>query len=238
MSEWRARRFWTEVRVTEAEGGYAIRLDARPVRTPAKKPLVVPSRALAQEIAAEWAAQEGEIAPAEMPLTRAANAVIDKVTHQHDEVAALIAAYGDSDLICYRAKAPAGLVRRQSAAWDPLIDWAARVLGARLRPVTGVMHAPQDPEALAVLSRRVHAMDIYRLTAFHDLVGLSGSLIIGFAAAHDVQPAAALWKLSRVDETWQQEQWGVDEEARRQAAAKESDFLNAKAFYDLAQSGE
>ncbi len=234
MSEWKTKRFWTAAAVVEVGNGYGVELDGRPVKTPAKASLVVPTRALAAEIAAEWDAQEGEIRPDGMPVTRAANAAIDKVTPQHAEVADMLAAYGDADLLCYRAEEPAELVMRQAAAWDPLLDWAAEALGARLEPVTGVMHAPQDAKALRMLARQVHAMDAFALTAFHDLVSLSGSLVIGFAAVHKLHDIGVLWRLSRVDEDWQEEAWGTDEEATARAARKESDFAAAKRFHDLA----
>lgn len=233
MSEWKAKRFWKTAEVAETEQGFTVHLDGRAVKTPAKAPLVVPTRTMANAIAKEWDAQEGDITPNTMPVTRAANAAIDKVTHQHAEVAQMIAGYGDTDLTCYRADSPAELVARQAEAWDPLLDWAAETLDARLKPVAGLMHIPQDPKALAALAQRVHQMDAYRLTAFHDLVGMSGSLIIGFAALHDLHDIQALWRLSRIDETWQEELWGVDEEAQKQASKKESEFLAAKIFYDL-----
>lgn len=233
MSEWKAKRFWTEAKVTETEGGFGILLDTRPVKTPGKATLVAPTPEMATAIAAEWDAQQDEIRPLTMPVTRAANAAIDKVTPQHAEVADMIAAYGDADLLCYRADAPEGLVARQEATWDPLLDWADAALGARLVPVVGVMHKPQDPRALAALSARVHAMDPFTLTAFHDLVSLSGSLVIGFAARMAHQDPETLWFASRIDEIWQEELWGVDEEARQMALAKQTQFINAKRFNDL-----
>ncbi|KRS19535.1 ATP12 family chaperone protein [Roseovarius indicus] len=236
MSEWKAKRFWKEAQVVEAEGGFAVELDGRPVRTPLKSAMTLPSRAMAEAVAAEWDAQEGEIKPVSMPVTRAANAAIDKVTRQHGEVAEMLAAYGDSDLLCYRADSPQELVERQAEAWDPLLDWADATFGARLIPVEGVMHAPQNPRALERLAAPVHAMDAFRLTAFHDLVGISGSLVIGLAAIHEVKDIGTLWRLSRIDETWQEEQWGIDEDARAQAAMKESDFYAAKRFHDLAHA--
>ena len=130
MAGWAAKRFWTDVTLVELPGGYGIRLDARPVKTPAKAPLVVPTRGLADAIAIEWRAQQGVIDPTGMPFTRSANSAIDKVAAQRAEVVDLIAAYGDADLICYRATVPARLVARQSAAWDPLLTWAA----GRIRP--------------------------------------------------------------------------------------------------------
>ena len=236
MSEWKAKRFWKEAQVVEAEGGFAVELDGRPVRTPLKSAMTLPSRAMAEAVAAEWDAQEGEIKPVSMPVTRAANAAIDKVTRQHGEVAEMLAAYGDSDLLCYRADSPQELVERQAEAWDPLLDWADATFGARLIPVEGVMHAPQNPRALERLAAPVHAMDAFRLTAFHDLVGISGSLVIGLAAIHEVKDIGTLWRLSRIDETWQEEQWGIDEDASAQAAMKESDFYAAKRFHDLAHA--
>ena len=144
MAGWAAKRFWTDVTLVELPGGYGIRLDARPVKTPAKAPLVVPTRGLADAIAIEWRAQQGVIDPTGMPFTRSANSAIDKVAAQRAEVVDLIAAYGDADLICYRATVPARLVARQSAAWDPLLTWAAGI-GAPLQALPGVIHAPQPP---------------------------------------------------------------------------------------------
>lgn len=235
MSNWTAKRFWKEAVVATHESGFTVRLDDRSVKTPNKADLVIPTRALARAIAEEWDAQEGEVKPQEMPLTRAANAAIDKVRPQHHEVANLIAAYGDADLICYRADSPETLVSRQIDAWDPLVRWINQRFGVSLRIVTGVMHAPQDPEHLEKLAAGVYAMDEYALTAFHDLVGLSGSLAIGFAAIESWKSAEELWHLSRVDELWQQELWGEDEEAIATAAFKEQEFRGAMRFYELSR---
>lgn len=233
MSAWKNKRFWKEATVTETEGGFSVTLDGRGVKTPAKRPLVMPSLTMAQAVAAEWDAQEEVVNPHTMPVTRAANAAIDKVAHQHSEVADLLAAYGDSDLLCYRADSPEGLVARQSEAWDPLLFWAEKTFGARLTPTVGLMPSPQDPRDLAKLSKEVHAMDNFTLTAFHDLVGLSGSLIIGFAALRDHADIDTLWQTSRIDEIWQEEQWGEDEEATEMAAAKQAQFVAAKAFHTM-----
>ncbi|WP_297538706.1 ATP12 family protein [Roseovarius sp.] len=235
MSEWKAKRFWKEAGVVEEEGGFGVRLDGRAVRTPAKAALIVPTRALAEAIAAEWNAQEGKIDPGTMPFTRSANAAIDKVARQKSEVAEMLAAYGDSDLVCYRATGPVELIEKQAAAWNPLLDWTESVLSAKLLVVEGVVHVPQDAAALARLRAHVDALDIWALTAFHDLVSLSGSLVIGFAALDGFYPVETLWSLSRVDETWQAEQWGSDEEAEEMAARKQSDFIHAKRFYDLSR---
>jgi chaperone required for assembly of F1-ATPase len=169
-----------------------------------------------------------------MPFTRSANAAIDKVAPQHAEVSDMLAAYGDADLLCYRAAAPAELVQRQAQIWDPFLDWAADELGARLHPRTGLMHESQDETALKCLSKRTHRLSNHELAAFHDLVSLTGSLILGFAAAQDHSAPLDIWAASRLDETWQQEQWGVDEEAQEAAKVKETAFLHAKAFFDAA----
>jgi chaperone required for assembly of F1-ATPase len=235
MSEWKAKRFWKEAGVVEEEDGFGVRLDGRAVRTPAKAALIVPTPALAEAIAAEWDAQEGKIDPGTMPFTRSANAAIDKVARQTSEVAEMLAAYGDSDLICYRASGPVELIEKQAEAWNPLLDWTESVLSVKLLVVEGVVHAPQDAAALARLRAHVDALDTWALTAFHDLVSLSGSLVIGFAALDGFYPAETLWNLSRVDETWQAEQWGSDEEAEEMAARKQSDFIHAKRFYDLSR---
>lgn len=220
----------------ETEGGFTVLLDGRGVKTPAKTPLVVPTLGLAQAIAAEWDAQDGEVKPLTMPFTRGANAALDKVATQFDEVAAMIAEYGGSDLLCYRAEGPDGLIARQAQAWDSVLDWAAETLGARLSVAAGVMHVAQDADVLNGLHAQVRAMSPFELAAFHDLVGLSGSLILGFAAVHDLKPVTDLWDLSRIDETWQQEQWGVDDEAAELAETKRQAFMQAKRFYDLTRA--
>ena len=235
MSEWKAKRFWKAANAVETTGGFTVHLDGRPVKTPAKTALIVPTRAMAAAIAAEWDAQDGAIDPHTMPVTRSANAAIDKVAIQHAEVAQMIADYGDSDLLCYRAPGPAELITRQAQMWDPVLDWAAEALDARLATASGVMHVPQDGATLKRLADRVHAMDNFALAAFHDLVSLSGSLILGFSAMMNHLPAEGVWRLSRVDEDWQIEQWGVDDEAEAMAATKRSAFLHAKFFYDLSR---
>jgi chaperone required for assembly of F1-ATPase len=188
---------------------------------------------MANAIAVEWDAQDGAINPNTMPVTKTANAAIDKVTAQHAEVADMLAAYGDSDLLCYRADSPEELVERQTARWDPMLDWAADVLDVRLLPRTGVIHAPQDPKAVKKLYQRTHGLDVFELAAFHDLVSLSGSLILGFATTLDARPTAELWDLSRLDEMWQEEQWGEDDDATALAETKRVAFLHAKHMFDL-----
>lgn len=233
MSAWAPKRFWTSAEVTEAPGGFAVTLDGRQVKTPAKAPLVVPSRALAEAIAREWQAQDEKIDPATMPVTRGANAAIDKVRTQHAEVAALIADYGGTDLLCYRAEAPRELVARQSAHWDPLLDWAEAALGARLAVTEGVVPVAQPEATLAALSARVAAMDEWQLAALHDLVGLTGSLVLGLAVAEGRLTADEAWTIAQIDEAWQAEQWGADDEAAAHADRKRAALLDAERFWRM-----
>lgn len=234
MSEWQAKRFWKEAAVTEAEDGFGIALDGRPVRTPGRAALLVPTRAMAEAIAAEWDAQGELLDPLSMPATRAANSAIEKVIPQRAGVIEALAEYGATDLLCYRAEAPADLVARQEAAWDPLLEWAREALGAPLKTTTGVMFAPQDAGALAALRAQLEGADAFELAALHDLIMLSGSLVIGLKARAPSDPGP-LWEASRVDEIYQADAWGYDEEAVAAAAAKEEAFRAAHRFYQLAQ---
>ena len=237
MSGWRPKRFWKEAAIAEVPGGYEVRLDGRPTRTPAKQPLVLPTAALARGIAAEWDAQDREVAPETMPLTRSANSAIDKVAPQQAEVARLLAAYGGSDLLCYRAASPPELVARQAAGWDPLLIWAEETLAAPLAVTQGVMPVPQPTASLAVLNGAVETLDPFALAGFHDLVALSGSLILALAVMRGRLTAEEAWALSRIDEIWQEEQWGRDEEAAELAAYRYRGFVDAARFLQLLRDG-
>lgn len=233
MSTWKQKRFWEQVTVNETDGQYSIELDGRAVKTPAKSGLVLPTRAMAEAIAEEWRAQEDAVKPQTMPCTRSANAALDKVRVQHAEVADMLAEYGDTDLLCYRADSPVELVQRQNERWNPALEWAASTLGARLQTRSGIQHQAQDSAAIQRLRDRVHALSAFQLAAFHDLVSMSGSLILGFAAAADWRSAAEIWTLSRLDEEWQEEQWGPDDEAQADVEIKRQAFIHAKRFYDF-----
>lgn len=236
MTGWKARRFWTAATAGPEGVGFTVRLDGRPVRTPAKRPMILPTRAMAEAVAAEWAAVGAEVDPLRMPVTRAANAAIDKVAVQFDEVAAMIAAYGASDLLCYRATGPQALARAQAAAWDPMLDWAERTYGARLAVTQGVVPVAQPTEAVARLATEVLACSPFQLTALHDLVALTGSLVLGLAATGAEFAPDDLWRLSRFDEDWQAAEWGEDAEAAEAAARKHEDFRHAGAFWRLASA--
>lgn len=221
--------------MTEVDDGYTVLLDTRPVRTPAKAPLVVPTRGLAEAIAAEWDAQREFLDPNTMPVTKGANAAIDKVSVQREEVIGLLAEYGDSDLLCYRAAGPESLIKRQAEGWDPMLDWAANALGARLFVGEGVMHVPQTARALALLRAELAALDDFALAAVHDLISISGSLVLALAVTRGVLSEDEAWRLSRIDEHWQIEQWGEDEEAAASEQSKQEAFRNAARFYRLSQ---
>ncbi|MEM9524712.1 MAG: ATP12 family protein, partial [Pseudomonadota bacterium] len=203
MNEWAAKRFWKAVTVGSDGDGFVVRLDDRSIKTPLGYGLCVPTIALARTVAAEWAAQEGNVDPRSMPFTRLTNAALDKVAGQKREVADLIADYGASDLICYRAETPETLVERQAAAWDPMLNFAQGALDAPLTVTAGIVPVEQPADSLARLRAIVHAFDLFALTALHDLVTVSGSLVIGLAATRDFLPVEALWTMSRIDEDWQ-----------------------------------
>ena len=233
MSDWKAKRFWKEATVNETDGGFEVLLDGRSVRTPAKARLIVPTHEMATAIAVEWDAQDDEIDPLSMPVTRGANAAIDKVAVQHAEVVELIAAYGDSDLLCYRAAGPVELVQRQAAAWDPIIEWCRDSLDAPLLVAEGVMHIAQPKASLAILHSKVAQMSNFQLAGFHDLVSMSGSLVLALAVVNEHLDVTSAWNLSRVDEDWQIEQWGNDDEETMVSDRKQKAFVSANSFYKI-----
>jgi chaperone required for assembly of F1-ATPase len=222
------RRVWTTVRVEAVAEGHVIRLDEAVLRTPARRDLVLPCRALAEAIAGEWDAQDERIVPETMPFTLLANTALDQVPAAAGAVADDIAAYAETDLLCYRAPHPETLIARQDAAWDPPLAWAREHYGAPLTCARGVMHVSQPTESLARLRGAVEACHAAHgplgLTALSELVTLSGSLVLGLAVAEDAMAAAHAWVASRLDETFQAEQWGEDAEAAAAAARREAAF--------------
>ena len=235
MSDWSLKRFWSDVDVDEMQGGFTVRLDSRALKTPAKADLWLPTRALADDVASEWRAVEGTVTPSTMPMTRMANSAIDKVRGQKSEIAELLAAYGETDLLCYRAEGPERLVARQAAAWDPLLQWAGSALELSFRVAAGIRPINQDPSVKVQCLEYISAYSEFQLAAFHDLVTLPGSLVIGFAAAFEREPPEALWDLSRLDEVWQIEQWGMDEEAEASNRLKRQAFVDAARFFRSAR---
>lgn len=221
---------------TEAgEGGYPVLLDGKPVRTPLRRYLAAPSRALAQALADEWNAQVETIDPGKMPLTRLANAIIDAVADQPGPVADEIANYLGSDLVCYRADAPEGLIAAQTAQWDPILDWARDELGARFIQVEGVIHAAQPKEAIAA-ARKAIPMDAWRLGAVSSITTLTGSALLALALAHKAADIDAAWAAAHLDEDWQMTQWGRDEMALKRRAYRFTEMQAAAAVLTLLDS--
>jgi len=236
MTDWKANRFWDFAQIVNSGNGFTVHLDGRPVRTPAKAPMILPTVAMAQAIAEEWNAQGRVIDPETMPVTKSANSAIDNVSHRVCEVTEMLAAYADTDLTCYRAAEPKDLVKRQNSAWDPLLRWVYERFGARLVTVEGVIHRPQPFRTLKTLRTPLDAMTPFELTAMYDLVNISGSLVIGLAVNDGQGSPESLWTSSRVDEDWQIERWGVDVEAAHDASRKHLAFLHAARFLALARS--
>lgn len=215
------KRFWEDVAV-DADCG--VRLDGRPVRTPGRVPLALPTNALAEAIAEEWRGVGERVDPRAMPLTGLANAAIDRIAPDPAACAVGLARYGESDLLCYRADSPEALVARQRAAWDPLLDWARARYDVHFEIVTGVMHRAQPAATLTRLSEAVAAHNPFALAGLSPLVTTSGSLVAALALAEGAFPADTVWEAVQVDETWQADQWGTDADARAVIAARHADF--------------
>jgi chaperone required for assembly of F1-ATPase len=230
------KRFYKKAAFSPVEGGYAITLDGRTVKTPLKSPLSVRSRALAEALAAEWEAQETHIDPAAMPLTRLTNTAIDRVLPDPERIVEEIVAYAQSDLLCYRADGPEPLVERQDSHWNPILDWAADTLGARLVTAVGIIHRPQPEEAIVAVRRHLQSMDADGLTAVHNMTTLSGSAVVAIAVAGGHISSEQGWTAAHVDEDWQAEQWGHDEAARRRQEMRRAEFLSAFEFLQLSRA--
>ena len=207
------KRFYKQASAGPHAAGFAILLDGKPVKTPARNPLAVPSRAIAEAMAAEWAAQGERIDPATMPVTRIVNAALDGVAGEMEAVRAEVVRYAGTDLICYRAEGPQSLADAQEAAWGPLVAWARDTLGARLTLVAGVVPVPQSPEALSAVAAAIAPLGVLQLAALHTAMTLTGSAILALALQRGRLSAAEAWAAAYVDEDWQMGQWGRDEPA-------------------------
>lgn len=227
------KRFYDSAEAREAEEGWGVALDGRPVKTPARNPLAVPTRMLADAIAAEWNGQAEEIDPRAMPLTGLANAAIDRVAADPGRFAAELGAYGETDLLCYRADSPAELARLQCEAWDPLLDWAARRYDMAFETIIGIVHRPQPEETVKRLQAAVAALDPFRLAALSPIVTIGGSLVGALALAERAFEEEVVWRATRIDEDWQAGQWGEDEQAIAARDARRRDFAAAMRFLRL-----
>lgn len=227
------KRFWEKVAAEQEDGGWAIRLDGRPVKTPARKALLVPTQALADAIADEWRSVEGEIDPRAMPLTGIANAATDRVAPERQAFAQGLARYADADLACYRAEGPQELVARQEEHWDKLLGWSRRRYDVDFCTTSGLMHVAQPAATVERLGHAVAALDPFRLAGLSPLVTIGGSLIAALAVLEKAIAADAAWDAVSVDERWQLEQWGADAEAEAALENRRRDFLAAARFLDL-----
>jgi chaperone required for assembly of F1-ATPase len=207
------KRFYKRVSVQSTAEAHRILLDDKPIKTPARARLQVPTRALADAIVTEWDMQGDTIDAKTMPLTRHANTVLDRIIAHRAHVIKELAAYGESDLICYRAAGPADLVVLQSDAWDPLIAWAEHMFAAPLAVTASINHVPQSSQAVAKLAAAVETHSDWQLAALHEGVTISGSLVIGLALSHGRLTAQEAWSAGQLDELFQASCWGEDAEA-------------------------
>ncbi len=226
------KRFYERAHVGEGEGGFAVLLDGKQVMTPARRVLAAPTRQLAEAIMLEWNSQHDVIDPARMPLTRLANVAIDAVTDEPRPVAGEVEKYLGSDLVFYRAEMPEGLIAQQALAWDPVLEWARKKLGARFVLAQGVMPVAQPHEAVSTAASKIPT-DHWRLTAVAFITTLTGSALLALALVHGELDPEAVWAAAHVDEDWQMSQWGRDELALQRRAMREADFRAAAAVLKL-----
>ncbi len=229
MNSTAAKRFYKSASVDET--GVGVMLDERRLRTPGNAVFAAPTRALAEAIAAEWSAQGDHIAPSTMPLTQLAFAAIDAAPARRGDLAAYVAKFGETDLLCHRADSPPGLVEGQARAWDPLLAWSEQRLGVKLPVVIGVLAAPTDEASIETLRAHADALDDFRLTALAQAAGASGSALIAFALAHRQIDAAGAFAAAALDDLWSQETWGRDEEAQARLDRLRAEFEAIDRFF-------
>ena len=227
------KRFYRVAQAGAVEGGHAILLDGRSVKTPSRQVLAVPHAALARAMAEEWAGQGEYIDPRSMWLTKLANTALDLVLPRRAAVIAEIVNFAGTDLLCYRADAPAALVARQTAEWEPLLRWAAEAHGIRLKVTTGIVHVAQDAAALAAYGRALERLDHFRLAALHNAVTLTGSAIIGLALIERRLDAGSAFAAAHLDEAWQMEISGRDAEEEARLARRRAELDETSRFLDL-----
>ena len=222
----RRKRFYAKAGVLEAPGGFVIALDDKPIRTPSGRQVVVPAREIADAIVAEWNTQEEFIDPLSMPLTRFANSVVDGVIDRVEAVTEDVAKYFETDLVFYRAGHPEGLVAREAEHWDPLVFWAADALGAHFILTEGIVHVRQPDSAVAA-ARAALPRDPWSIAALHVITSLTGSALLALALLRGVLDQDQVWAAAHVDEDWNIEKWGIDEEVAMRRAARLVDFKAA-----------
>jgi chaperone required for assembly of F1-ATPase len=227
------KRFYKTVTTEQSGDVWHILLDGKAIRTPKKAMLAVPTEKLAVAVIAEWDAQVDKVVPAKMPFTRYVNSIIDHLSIHYETVIAEISAFGESDLICYRAQEPQDLSELQAAAWDPLLQWSHHHLKAPLLSVHSIMHKDQPESSLAILHELVAELSVWQLAPLHTLVSISGSLIIGLAVVHNHMNVDIAWTASRIDADYQIAKWGEDYEAQAVSALRLQDMQKAAEFLAL-----
>lgn len=226
------KRFYKSVSVAEREGGFDVLLDGRPIKTPLRNSLSLPTRALAEAIAEEWTAQGEEIEPLSMPLNRLANTAIDRGTREREQITADVLRFASSELLCYRAE-EADLAQRQQSAWDPVLAWLAQKHHARLVVTTGMSNIAQPADALLALDQAVKARDDYALTALHAAAAITGSIALALALLEGRLTAAEAFACSQLDESYQAEKWGQDRAAAERAKSLARELEVAARFAAL-----
>lgn len=227
------RRFWKDVSLEQSTFGHAVRLDGRPVKTPTRNELALPTKKLADAVVAEWEAVEKTIDPMLMPMTGFANAAIDHIGGDRDGFVTAIAAYGETDLLCYRAAADEALGARQAENWEPWLDWSRARYDVSFVIVEGIMHQPQPEATLAKLRATVAARGTFELAAMAKLAHLSGSLVLTLALVERAGEADEVWNAACLDELWQEELWGADHWADKNRADRRVEFMAAVRFLEL-----
>jgi chaperone required for assembly of F1-ATPase len=227
------KRFYKDVTVGETEDGFSILLDGRPVKTPGKRPLAVPTRAAADLLAGEWQAQETEINPVKMPVTRLVNTAIDGIEAESDAVFDDIVKFAGTDLLCYRADNPQSLVDMQASHWDPVLYWAADAFGARFILAQGVIHRQQPEAAIgAYAAALANHRSALKLAALHTITTLTGSALLALAFAEGRLTSEQAWSAAHVDEDWNILQWGTDAEAEARRKARWAEMHAAAQLFD------
>lgn len=234
-----SKRFYSEASYAPSQdgSGFQVMLDAKPMRTPAGHPFVVPTSALGEAIASEWQAQGDDIKPATMPMTQIAGTAIDRVSENREDVIEGVLKYAETDLLCHRAEIPPELAARQMERWQPLIDWAADELAAPLNVTTGILPATQPEQAKAGFAKALRPLDDFTLTALASLVGVCGSLVLGVALLKGRLKGDEAYQLSQLDEFWQADNWGEDGEARARQESIKREISEAEQFFEMINAG-
>jgi chaperone required for assembly of F1-ATPase len=229
------KRFYKQVSVDASENGYAVHLDGRPIRTPARAPLFLPTRALADRVAGEWDAQVEEVRPQDMPMTGLSNAAVDLMALRRSEIVDDVAAYAGTDLLCYRADSPIELRVRQDEGWQPVLDWAAETLGLRFVVTEGIVPVEQEPGLVEAARLHLDLFDDYAMVGINRLTHGTGSVVLALAVAEGRLTPDDAYALSLIDELWQEELWGVDREAADRREIVRRDMLDAADFLRLSR---